>query len=189
MHYFARALRAWPQKRVVALEAVRMDGLGWLSESNRGTLVLRCRPTGASAAQRVATIHISSGGKALATPWQLEGDIKLEVGTPLYFQLLLFVSYLSRSYHVGCRLSVSLSHHIRLSAPVLQGWHEDQAACKQYLSLSSCKQRCDLMVRAGLALQQAQEVERAVLCMAALILCGVREAHPDTGALGQGEPS
>ncbi len=100
VHYFARALRAWPQKRVVALEAVRMDGLGWLSESNRGTLVLRCRPTGASAAHRVATIHITSGGKALATPWQLEGDIKLEVGTPLYFQLLLFVSYLPRNLHL-----------------------------------------------------------------------------------------
>ncbi|CAL8468829.1 g8370 [Coccomyxa elongata] len=100
VHYFARAMRAWPQKRVVALQAVRMEGLGWISESNRGSLVLRCRPTGAPAAHKVATIHISGGGKALAAPWQLEGDIKLEVSRFSRRKKLsvLFSAWLHSSY-------------------------------------------------------------------------------------------
>ena len=80
VQYFARALRVWPERRVVVLQAVRMSGLNWMSGKIKGVLVLRCRPTGAAAMRKIAVVHLSQGDTLLAEPWQLEGDIKLEVG-------------------------------------------------------------------------------------------------------------
>ena len=80
VQYFARALRVWPERRVVVLQAVRMSGLNWMSGKIKGVLVLRCRPTRAAAMLKVAVVHLSQGDALLAEPWQLEGDIKIEVG-------------------------------------------------------------------------------------------------------------
>ncbi len=67
---------------MVVLQSVRISGLNWITGRNRGVLVLRCRPSGAAAARKIALIYLGQGDTALPGPWQLEGDIKFEVGHP-----------------------------------------------------------------------------------------------------------
>ena len=78
MRYFAAALAAWPPQQPLCLSSVRLAGRGVLKGSQL-VLVVRCRNTGASAAEKVAVAAIGKEEAPLATPCRLEGDVKFEL--------------------------------------------------------------------------------------------------------------
>ena len=78
VRYFAAALTAWPPQQRLCLSAAHMTGRGILKGS-AFALVVRCRPSGSAAAEKVAVAPIGREEAGLQPACGLEGDVRLEV--------------------------------------------------------------------------------------------------------------
>ena len=78
VRYFAASLASMPQQRRVCLKAVSVGGWNWLGRGQTAVKV-RCRPTGASEAAKVARFGLDDKRHASCGECWLEGDLKFEV--------------------------------------------------------------------------------------------------------------
>ena len=79
MRYFAASLAQVPRQHRVCLKAVSIGGLNWLGSGRRTDIKIRCRPTGAAEAAKVARIHLDDKRRGSCEDCWLEGDLKFEV--------------------------------------------------------------------------------------------------------------
>ena len=79
MRYFAASLAQLPRQHRVCLKAVSIGGLNWLGSGRRTDIKVRCRPTGAAEATKLARIHLDDKRRGSCEDCWLEGDLKLEV--------------------------------------------------------------------------------------------------------------
>jgi len=78
VRYFAASLAKMPEQRRVCLKSVSIVGLNWLG-STKTLIKMKCRPTGASEAAKVAKVHLDDRRQGTCEKCWLEGDIKFEV--------------------------------------------------------------------------------------------------------------
>ncbi|CAK0780092.1 hypothetical protein CVIRNUC_004934 [Coccomyxa viridis] len=79
VRYFAASLAQVPRQHRVCLKAVSIGGLNWLGSGRRTDIKIRCRPTGAAEAAKVARIHLDDKRRGSCEDCWLEGDLKFEV--------------------------------------------------------------------------------------------------------------
>ena len=79
VRYFAASLVQLPRQHRVCLKAVSIGGLNWLGSGRRTDIKVRCRPTGAAEAGKVARIHLDAKRQGSCKDCWLEGDLRFEV--------------------------------------------------------------------------------------------------------------